>query len=205
MNRKYTAILTIGVILIAGAIIYFIASNWGKPAYIPELTEKDHFIGNLNAPVTIVEFSDFQCPYCATFDVILQQIMKDYSDNVLLAYKHFPLDQIHQNARPAAEASECAAEQGKFWEFKKGLFENQLRLGSALYGELAVNIGINKAQFDNCVAERKYKSKVEADYQEGMKAGVRGTPTNFINGTMMQGATSYENLKATLDSILQSK
>jgi len=207
MDKKYTAILVVGVILAAGALIYFAAANFGKPVNKqPEFTVGvDNTIGNPNAPVTIVEFSDFQCPYCAAFSGTLQQVLANYPDKVILVYKHFPLDQIHQNARPAAEASQCAAEQGKFWDFEKGLFENQARLGSALYDELATNLGLNKAQFDNCVSQRKYKSKVEADNQQGSSLGVRGTPTSFINGTMVSGAVSYDNLKSIIDSILQGK
>lgn len=166
------------------------------------ISEKDHLRGNLEAKVSIVEFSDFQCSFCARFHSTVQQILADYPEQVRWVYKHFPLDQIHPQARPAAEASECAAEQEKFWEFADLLVENQERLGEALFKELAVQIGLNLDQFNNCFSSRKYKDQVEADLQEGVKAGVRGTPASFINGELISGAVPYETLKAAVGRAL---
>lgn len=174
-----------------------------KPEF--SITEKDHIRGNHEAPVTIVEYSDFQCPFCQRFHPTMQQILTDYPDKVRWVYKHFPLDQLHLQARPAAEASECVAEQkgnDGFWQFADGLFKNQSRLGESLYKELAGNLGLNLDQFNSCFSSRKYKDKVEADYQEGIKAGVRGTPTSFINGELVLGAVSYETLKAAVEGAL---
>lgn len=166
----------------------------------------DHIRGNPSAPVTIVEFSDLQCPFCQRFHPTLQQALAEYGDQVRWVYKHFPLDAIHPNARPAAEASECVAEQkgnDGFWQFVDGVFENQSRIGPDLYRELAQNIGLNMGQFDDCVSSRKYQQKVEDQYQQGVAAGVRGTPGSFVNGEAVSGAVPYDTLKAAIDKALQ--
>lgn len=166
------------------------------------VTEEDHIRGNIAAPVTIIEFSDFQCPYCARFHPTVKQILEDYPDKVRWVYKHFPLDSIHPQARPSAEASECAAEQGKFWEFADGLLENQSRLSASFYEELAGELGLNSGQFEECVSSRKYKDRVQADSKEGEKAGVRGTPGGFVNGKELGGAVPYSYLKAAVEEAL---
>lgn len=165
------------------------------------ITEEEHIRGNPEAPVTIVEFSDFQCPFCQRFHPTVQQILENYPNQVRWVYKHFPLG-FHEQAQPAAEASECAAEQEKFWEFADGLFENQPRLGENLYKELAQNLGLNMGQFEECLSSRKYKDHVQADYQEGIATGVRGTPGNFVNGESIPGAVPYETLKAAVERSL---
>lgn len=166
------------------------------------VAEEDHIRGNPEAVVTIIEFSDFQCPFCSRFHPTVKQILEDYPDQVRWVYKHFPLDSIHPEARPSAEASECAAEQAKFWEFSDGLFENQSRLGKTLYKELAQNLGLNMNQFEDCVSSRKYKDHVEADLQEGIKAGVTGTPGSFVNGEKIPGAVPYDYMKEAVERAL---
>lgn len=211
------AIIIAGII-IAGAVIY---TKSPQTDNIPEsfksaqktdsdsdlevkltVKESDHIRGNPNAPVTIIEYSDFECPFCERFHPTVKQALNDYPDDVRWVYRHFPLDSIHIEARPAAEASECAAEQGKFWEFADGLFENQSRLGKAFYNELAQNIGLNMDQFSECVSSRKYKDHVEANLQEGIKAGVTGTPGSFINGEKIPGAVPYDYLKEAVEKAL---
>lgn len=170
-----------------------------------EVTEKDHIRGNPEAPVTIVEYSDFQCPFCQRFHPTLQQVLADYPDKVRWVYRHFPIDQIHPQARPAAEASECVAEQkgnDGFWQFADALFENQSRLGESLFKELAQNLGLDMAQFDACFSSRKYQERVETDLQEGISLGVRGTPGSFVNGELVEGAVSLASLKVVIESVL---
>lgn len=169
------------------------------------ITEQDHVRGDFEAPVTIIEYSDYECPFCGRFHPTVKQVLEDYPGQVRWIYKHFPLDQIHAQARPAAEASECIFEQkgnDGFWQFTDSLFENQSRLGESFYKELAVQIGVNASQFNNCLSSRKYKDKVESDYQEGIKAGVRGTPGSFVNGKSIPGAVPYSTLKAAIDQAL---
>lgn len=171
----------------------------------PEVTNEDHIRGNKDAPVTIVEFSDLQCPFCRRFHPTMQQILQNYPNQVRWVYKHFPLDAIHSEARPAAEASECVWEQkgeDGFWQFVDGVFENQDRIGSALYRELAQQTGVNTAQFEQCVSSRKYQQKVEDQYQQGVAAGVQGTPGSFVNGEEVSGAVPYTQLESVVKRAL---
>ena len=170
-----------------------------------KISNADHIRGNKNAPVQIIEFSDYQCPYCSRHHPTMQQIVAEYGDDVAWVYKHFPLDSIHPHARPAAEASECIAEQkgdDGFWQFTDSLFENQNSLGSNLYNQLAGEIGVDMDQFQNCVSSRKYQQKVEDDYQQGLAAGVTGTPGNFVNGTLLKGAVPFAQFKQIIDAEL---
>lgn len=206
-------------LILGGSIIYafnslsnIVAANIpvqetdnGEPTISPEVDKSDHIRGEVSAPVTIVEFSDFQCPFCQRFHLTLTQLLNDYPSQVRWVYKHFPLDSMHPQARPAAEASECAAEQDKFWEFTDTLYENQTRLGSDLYQELASDLGLDIEQFQDCFDSGKYKDKVEADYQEAMELGVRGTPASFINGEPLVGAVPYDSLKSAIDQVLANQ
>lgn len=168
------------------------------------VTDKDHIRGSKDAKVTLVEWSDFQCPFCSRFHPSVVRAMQEYSGKVRWVYRHFPLDSIHPNARPAAEASECAAEQGKFWEFADKLFERQPQIGPDLYKSLAKELGLNESKFNDCVTSRKYQQKVTDDEQAGLSVGVRGTPGSFVNGIEVPGAVPYEQLKAQIDQALQS-
>lgn len=174
------------------------------PVQLAEIAKDDHIRGKFDAPVTLVEFSDIQCPFCRRFHPTMQQLLQEYPDKVRWVYKHFPLDSIHPQARTAALASECAAEQGKFWEFVDQAFESQELLGSDFYASTAKSLGLNEGKFKKCLDEQKYASLVEAQYQEGTKAGVNGTPTTFVNGQPVSGAQPYEAVKATVERALGS-
>ncbi len=215
-NIYISIAIIIAGIIIAGAIVYNPKSEKGIDEKMAaqvsagerqanpsvSVSSDDHIRGDKDAPVTIVEFSDFQCPFCKRFHPTVKQVLGEYSKEVRWVYKHFPLDSIHPQARPAAEASECAAEQDKFWEFTDGLFENQSRLGGSLYKELAQDIGLNVNKFESCLSSGKYKDKVEADLQEGIKLGVNGTPGGFVNGEQIAGAVSYGTLKTMVEQAL---
>ncbi|MDO8462881.1 MAG: thioredoxin domain-containing protein [bacterium] len=168
------------------------------------VTADDHIRGNVDAPVTIVEWSDFECPFCSRFHPTLQQALTDYGDDVRWVYRHFPLDSLHPQARAAAEASECAAEQGKFWEFADELFQNQPSLGADLYQQKASELGLDTAQFNACVTTRKYEAKVRAQEAAGLAAGVRGTPGSYINGIELGGAVPYSQVQAIIESELSN-
>lgn len=166
---------------------------------------QDHARGNASAQVTIVEFSDLQCPYCQSFHPTMQQALSVYGDKVRWVYKHFPISG-HPQAIPAAEASECVFEQKGdqgFWAFADAVFKNQERIGPALFRELAQKQGLDMASFDQCVSSRKYKDKVEQDFQDGIQVGVNGTPASFVNGVPVQGAVPYETLKGIIDAALK--
>lgn len=170
-------------------------------------------LGNKDAKVTIIEFSDFQCPFCKTlFDESLAQIKKDYVDTgkAKFAYRHYPLTSIHPNAQKSAEASECANDQGKFWEYHDQLFTYQADWdtlsGEALdtkLSEYAVAVGIDGAELIGCVSSGKFADKVAEDIADGSKIGVDGTPATFINGIRISGAVPYSEFKAEIERALE--
>ena len=166
------------------------------------LSDSDHIRGDKNAPITIVEFSDFQCPFCQSFHPSVQKLVDNYPGKVRWIWKHFPLS-FHAQAQTAAEASECAAEQGKFWEYSDKLFENQaLFTQSGIFEKIAGELGLNAGQFSTCLSSGKYSQKVEDDYSMGVAAGVSGTPGSFINDVYVAGAKSYDSLEQIVESLL---
>lgn len=175
---------------------------------VPSVTAADHVRGDKNAPVTIIEYSDFQCPFCSRFHPVMQQVMTNYAGKVKWVYRHFPLTSIHPEGEPSAIASECAGEQGKFWEFADKLVENQDSLSSAYYGQLAKTLGLNSAKFETCRTSDRAKAVVQAQQQGGAAAGVDGTPGSFVIGKdgqvqPIRGALPYDSVKAMVDAALQ--
>lgn len=170
--------------------------------------------GDSKAPVTIIEFSDFQCPYCKQFfDTTISQIKTEYvkTGKVKFAYKHFPLS-FHQNAQKAAEASECANEQNKFWEYHDQLFSTQstwesqdAATAATTFTSYATQLGLDATQFSSCLSSSKYKQKVEQDAALGAQVGVTGTPGTFINGQLIVGAQPYATFKTIIDAELAKK
>ncbi len=153
--------------------------------------------GSATAPVIIVEFSDFQCPYCRQVQPTLKNLLAKYEGRVSLAYRDFPLRQIHPQAQLAAEASRCAGEQGNFWEYHDLLFANPDKLNRDGLVEQARSLKLDEKQFDSCLSSAKYEAKIEEDLQQGMRAGVKGTPGFFINGIFLSGAkpeTAFERI-----------
>ena len=159
--------------------------------------------GPANAPVTIVEFSDFQCSYCKRVVNILEQVLERYPDKVKLAFRDFPIVNIHPQAEKAAEAAHCAAEQGKFWEFHDLLFDKQDTIPTTNFAEHAKTLGLDVSTFQTCIDGRKYQEKIELNYAAGVKAGVSGTPAFFINGRLLSGAQPLEAFKAVIDEELE--
>lgn len=167
-------------------------------------------MGDENAPVTIIEFSDFECPFCEAFySQTLSQIKSEYVDTgkAKLYYRHYPLA-FHPAAVPAGLASECANEQGRFWEYHDMVFENQARISgggdnaNTALKEFAANLGLNANQFDSCFDSAKYQANVDQDLNDGTAAGVSGTPTVFVNGRRIVGAQPYATFKAIIDEEL---
>ena len=166
----------------------------GHPSWGPE-----------DAAVTLVEFSDFECPYCGGFTQTLQQIKNDYEGRIRVVYRQFPLTQIHPNAMKAAEASLCAAEQDRFWPLHDLLFADQQGLGVAQLREKARQVGVDGGAFDACLDSGKYLEQIEGDLQAGSRLGVTGTPAVFINGRPLEGgAVGYEVIAELLDDELES-
>jgi protein-disulfide isomerase len=158
--------------------------------------------GDPKAPITIVEFSDFQCPYCKRADDTLKEVLTKYNGKVRLAYRDFPLSQIHPNAENSAEAARCAGAQGKFWEYHDALFADQSKLDKASLTDRAKKLGLDEKSFQSCLDTGKFRAQVHADEQDGEKAGVSGTPGFFINGTMLSGAQPATEFEKIIDAEL---
>ena len=160
--------------------------------------------GPANAPIEIIEFSDFQCPYCLRANPTVKQVLDTYGDKVRFVYRNYPLGN-HPNAWPAAEAAQCANEQGKFWEYHDRLFANSAKLSDTDLKQSAAEMGLDAARFNACLDGHKYKSVIEADVKAADAAGVSGTPAFFINGRILSGAQPFEAFKRIIDEELQPK
>jgi protein-disulfide isomerase len=159
--------------------------------------------GPEDAPVTIVEFSDFQCPYCRLVLPALEQVEEAFGDQVRLVFRHFPLSQIHPLAMKAAQASLCAEDQGMFWEMHDAMFADQRALQVDQLKETARDLGMDGGAFDECLDSDRYADEVASDLQAGQAIGVRGTPMIFINGRGLSGAKPFEELAEIIDDELR--
>lgn len=187
------------------------------PGRVQVSLDDDPQMGDKNAKVTVIEFSDFQCPFCRrSYSDSIPQLKSEYVDTgkVLFVYRDFPLDSIHPGARPAAVAAECADEQGKFWDYHNKVFDEQNKQGKGTVQfsnddlkKWAADIGLNTQQFNLCLDSNKYDAEVRKDLQDGVTAGVSGTPTFYIgspsNGYIqLVGAQPYSSIKQTIEQEL---
>ncbi len=195
-----------------------IQSPSGQPSQPIKISvDNDPVRGNPDAPITIIEFSDFQCPFCARFHVqTLPSILEEYIDTgkVNLVYRDFPIQSIHPNALPAAVAAECANEQGKYWQYHDTLFERQnswskLDTGSVIstFSQYAADVGLEQQQFDSCLGSGKYLQEVQHDLNDGRTYDITGTPGFFIGNenigfVKIDGAQPFESFKKVIDSQL---
>jgi protein-disulfide isomerase len=159
--------------------------------------------GPENAPVTLIEFSDFQCPYCARVNPTLKKLQEAYPDKLRIVFRDHPLLSLHKNAQIAAEAAACAHEQGKFWEMHDRLFANQAKLEPADLKQHAADLGLETEAFNKCFDAGKYKAEVQRDTEEASRLGVSGTPAFFINGRLLVGAQPYESFVQVIDEELE--
>ena len=179
------------------------APNQG-PQRVEVSADDDPAWGPEDAPVTIIEFSDFECPFCARFrKQTYDRIKEAYGDKIRFVYRDFPLVQLHPQAVPAAIAAQCAHEQGKFWEYHDLLFLGDKPLSRDTYVAYADQLGLDVDEFSRCIDEERYMGEVQKDFEDGVAAGVRGTPTFFINGVPLVGAQPFENFQAVIEQELQ--
>lgn len=174
---------------------------------LAEVTENDWILGDLNtARVVLVEYSDLECAFCQRFHPTMKSIMATYGDDVAWVYRHFPLTSIHQNAEPAANAAECVGDQvgnAGFFAFVDEIFEGGAPLNKTTYMNIARNIqGVNMNQFENCVDEMTFIGNVRQQQQDGVAAGVQGTPATFVNGQLVSGAVPEAQLSSIIEQFL---
>ena len=192
------AVIVVIVIAYAAYVNIFAQQKSQYPqTYIPKPYE-----GNTTAKVVLTEYSDFQCPACGYAEPIVRALRSEYKDSVAFRYVHFPLTNIHPNALPAAEASECANDQGKFWEYHDKLFENQKSLGKETYIRIAEELALNLTSFKTCIDTEAKKDVVMQDAQEAINRNIGGTPTFFVNDRPVDNY-AYENIKKMIEEELK--
>lgn len=173
-----------------------------EPPRVEVAHDPDRVLGDPAAPITIVEFSDFECPYCRKVQPVLKQLLSKYEGRVKLSFRDYPLSNLHPQASKAAEAARCAGEQGKFWEYHDLLFA-AARLDPAGLTEHARTLELNDKQFDSCLETDRFKAKVEEGRQAGSRVGINGTPAFFINGVFLNGAQPASAFESLIDGELE--
>ncbi len=209
-------------IIIGGSVVYGIGSRANQgladvSANIPTTNGTGNslpldaggnvLLGDPKAPLTIIVFGDYQCPFCEKmFQEAEQSIRKDYIETgkANLVYRDFPLEAIHPYARPAANAAECARDQGKYWLYHDTLFNRQNQLPSIDFVKLAGELGMDTKTFGSCFSASKYDAEIQRDYDAGVAAGVNGTPATFINGKLISGAVPFSYFKPEIEKAIQA-
>jgi len=158
----------------------------------------DHTLGPEDAPVTVVEYGDYQCPYCADMHPMLKSIAKSMGAQMRFVFRHMPLIEMHPYAQHAAEAAEAAGAQGKFWEMHDAIFQHQSELGSDLLHKLAVKLKLDIEQFQSDLDARRFRPRVKRDFMGGMRSGVAATPAFFINGKRYEGPLNQASLLSAI-------
>lgn len=206
--------IMLGAVIISAAII-LVGRNGASPiageaaVNIRPPSSQDHIIGSPDAPVVIVEYADFQCPYCELVNPVFKRIVAESNGEVAWVFRHLPLESIHPQARPAALAAECVAALGgndAFWKFADALYANQGELGGALYAREAAELGVDFTQFTDCLNKKLYTSRVDADLSEAVLNGGYGTPYTVVMGktgkpAAFSGALPYEQILAVINSV----
>ena len=160
----------------------------------------DHIQGAPDALVTLVEYGDYECPACGAAYPIVKAVQKRFGEKLRLVFRNFPLTRLHSEAENAAETAEFAGSHGRFWEMHDGLYENQERLGLPLYLALAKALDLPEAALSEALEKRAFKPKVRSDFMGGLKSGVNGTPTFFVNGKRHDGSFELDDLVAAIDT-----
>lgn len=168
------------------------------------VTPEDHAQGPANAEVTLVEYGDYECPHCGRAYPIVKQVQKHFKKRLRFVFRNFPLSEMHPNAEPAAEVAEFAGSQGKFWEMHDLLFESQARLGDELFAELAEKLGVSTTALRQALEQNTFEARVRADFSGGVRSGVNGTPTFFINGRRHDGSFDYDTLVTAIRAVLDA-
>lgn len=221
MNEQTKRILTWGGFIVGVIALLFVLASLGGSTPSTSTgttngtslsqsadTASEMVKGNLNASVILVEYSDFQCPACAGYAPVLDQLVDDYGDDVAVVYRHFPLRSIHPQAQLAAQASYAASEQGKFWEYHDSLFNTQSTWSGSRNAEdhfmsLAESLSLDMERFESDMNSSAARQAVNDDYNSGTQSGVRGTPSLFLNGNQIQLPRNYAALTSLVEAELQ--
>ncbi|MDB5443198.1 MAG: hypothetical protein JWP73_1574 [Phenylobacterium sp.] len=158
----------------------------------------DHIQGPADAAVTLVEYGDYQCPYCGMAQPVVRQLMLQFDGDLQLVFRHFPLGEVHPHAPSAAETAEFAGDYGRFWEMHEALFANQAQLGSHLYFVLAGRLGLSQVGLRDALVNGVHVDRIRADFLGGVRSGVNGTPGFFVNGLRHDGSFAYEALARSI-------
>jgi protein-disulfide isomerase len=167
------------------------------------VTAADHSQGEANAPVTLLEYGDYECPACGAAYPIVKAVQKHFGKKLKFVFRNFPLTKLHPHAESAAEVAEFAGAHARFWEMHDALYENQEELGPPLYLALAKSLDLPAAELTKALEQHSFRQKVRADFAGGLKSGVNGTPTFYINGTRHDGSFELEDLVAAIDAALE--
>ena len=212
-------LLIVGVFIVAGVLVYPLISK-SSPESTPQInldsakseltskiTDSDQVKGARDSKVVLIEYSDFQCPACASFLLPLKQLESELGDKITIVYRHFPLKTIHQNAELAARVAEAAGLQGKFWDMHDTLFIKQdewkdLENPKDKFAEYAEMLSLDKDKFLGDLESDVVKNKVEGDYMQAMSLGLNGTPTFFLNGSRVYNLTSYEAFRSLIEKAI---
>jgi protein-disulfide isomerase len=166
------------------------------------VTSHDHILGNDNAIVTIVEYGDYECPHCAAAQPILAQILEHFGNRLRLVYRHFPMVEVHPLAGAAAEAAEFAGSRGLFWQMHQSIFANQHQLNVPLLIALAANLKLSPIALRDALASGTFATKIQGDFMGGVRSGVNGTPTFFVNGVRHDSAYGVATLSSAIDQAI---
>jgi protein-disulfide isomerase len=169
------------------------------------VTLHDHVKGPATAPVTLVEYGDYECPGCGAAYPIVNLVLERFGPKIRFVFRHFPLTQVHPNAEPAAETAEFAGAHRLFWEMHDGIYENQERLSPQLLFALANALGLSDVELRDVLLSEKYGPKIKSDFLGGIRSGVNGTPTFFINGQQHLGTYALEDLLLAIESHLHAR
>jgi protein-disulfide isomerase len=164
------------------------------------VSDQDHIQGNPDAQCTLVEYGDYECPHCGHAYSIVKRVQKHFGQKLRFVYRNFPLTQMHPYAEFAAETAEFAGSKGKFWEMHDALFQNQDSLGGPLYLKLAQQFGLPADELESALESHSFLDRIKSDFNGGVRSGVNGTPTFFINGQRHDGPFEYQDLVAAIDS-----
>jgi len=174
-------------------------TQWAATLTVPVTEGRDHIDGPADAAVTLVEYGDYQCPYCGAAYPIVKEIQQRMGETLRFVFRNFPITTSHPHAEQAAEAAEAAAVQGKFWEMHDVLYENQKRLDDRALHTYAEELGLDVERFDRELVEHVHAARVREDFMSGVHSGVNGTPSFYINGVRHDDSYDFDTLLATLE------